>query len=177
MANVPITSLPVATSLGPTTDYLEVSKYVGAPGANYLSVRATPQLIANAFLNNVNSGVEYVISNLGSVLVTGVQPYFTMPYQGVITSAALVVSPSGSLSIDIWRTSYAQFDGGVTHPVASDSICGGNYLSITSGTKATSNLNSWTLSFGQGDILAINIQSVSSVTSANLSLYVSRSFP
>src|SRR5574337_140218 len=74
MANVPITSLPVATSLGPTTDYLEVSKYIGAPGATYQSVRATPQLIASTLVNTTPSGLEYSISNLGSVLLTGVQP-------------------------------------------------------------------------------------------------------
>lgn len=176
MANVPITSLPVATSLGPTTDYLEVSKYIGAPGATYQSVRATPQQIAGAMANSGISGLEYSISNLGSVLITGVQPYLTVPYNATITGATMVCAPTGSLTVDIWRTSYALFDGGSTHPVVADSICGGNPLIITTGTKTTSTLANWGTSLNSGDVLAFNISSASSATQATITLYLVRSF-
>jgi len=175
MANVPITSLPVANSLGPTTDYLEVSKYINAPGATYQSVRATPQTVASALVQSLVSGLEYSISNLGSVLITGVQPYLTVPYNSTITGATMVIAPSGSLTVDIWRCSYAQFDGGVTHPVLADSITGGNPLIISSGTKVTSNLGSWGTSLNQGDVLAFNISSVASATQATITLYLNRS--
>lgn len=175
MANVPITALPVANSLGPTTDYLEVSKYINAPGATYQSVRATPQTIASAMVNSVVSGLEYTISNLGSVLITGVQPYLTVPYNSTITAASMVCAPTGSLTVDIWRTSYALFDGGVTHPVVADSICGGNPLTISSATKVTSTLANWGTSLNSGDVLAFNISSASSVTSATITLYLNRS--
>ena len=174
MANVPITSLPVATSLGPTTDYLEVSKYINAPGATYQSVRATPQTVASAVVQSLVSGLEYSISNLGSVLVTGVQPYLTVPYNATITGATMVSAPTGSLTVDIWRTSYALFDGGSTHPVVADSICGGNPLSISSGTKTTSTLANWGTSLNQGDVLAFNISSVTNATQATITLYLNR---
>ena len=175
MANVPILSLPVALSVGAGTDYLEVSKYTGTPGALYQSVRATPQVLSNAVLSAISSGLEYTISNLGSALLTGVQPYITMPYAASITGATLVCSPSGSLTIDIWRCSYAQFDGGSTHPVSGDSITGSNPLIISSsGTKTTSTLTGWNTSLGQGDILAFNISSASGVTQATVTLYLNR---
>ena len=175
MANVNITSLPVSIAVGSTTDYLELSQYTGTPGAPYTSVRVTPQtLLTGVALGQAPSGLEYVFSNSGSPLFTGVQPYVTMPYTATIVQATLVGSPSGSLTVDIWRCTYAQYDGGSTHPVVGDSICGGNPLSISAGTKANSTLTNWTLSLNQGDILAFNISSVSAVTQATLSLYLSR---
>jgi len=176
MANVPITSLPVANSLGPTTDYLEVSKYINAPGATYQSVRATPQTIASAMARSMPSGLEYTISNLGSVLITGVQPYLTVPYASTITGASMVCAPGGSsVTVDIWRCSYAQFDSGSTHPVSADSICGGNPLVITNDAKTTSTLSGWNTSLNAGDVLAFNISSVSSATQATITLYLNRS--
>ena len=175
MANVPITSLPVAISLGPTTDYLEVSKYVGAPGAPYVSVRATPKTVASAMAQSLVSGLEFIISNLGSVLITGVQPYLTVPYNSTITGATMVIAPSGSLTVDIWRCSYAQFDGGVTHPVVADSITGGNPLLIPSDSKTTSTLAGWNPSLNKGDVLAFNISSVTNATQATITLYLNRS--
>ena len=175
MANVPITSLPVANSLGPTTDYLEVSKYINAPGATYQSVRATPQTVASAMARSLVSGLEFIISNLGSTLVTGVQPYLTVPYAATITGATMVIAPGGSsLTVDIWRCRYAQFDSGVTHPVVADSIVGGNPLVITSDSKTTSNLGSWNTSLNQGDVLAFNISSATSATEATITLYLNR---
>ena len=174
MANVPITSLPVALSLGPTTDYLEVSKYINAPGATYQSVRATPQTVASAMARSLVSGLEFIISNLGSTLITGVQPYLTVPYASTITAATMVCAPTGSLTVDIWRCSYAQYDGGVTHPVVADSITGGNPLLIPSDSKTTSTLANWNTSLNQGDILAFNISSAASATEATITLYLNR---
>ena len=174
MANVPITSLPVAISLGATTDYLEVSKFIGAPGATYQSVRATPQTVASAMARSLVSGLEFIISNLGFVLITGVQPYLTVPYAATITGATMVSAPTGSITVDVWRCSYTQFDGGITHPVVADSITGGNPLIISSGTKVTSNLGGWNTSLNQGDVLAFNISSVASATEATITLYLNR---
>ena len=175
MANVNITSLPIAIAIGPTTDYLELSQYTGTPGAPYASVRVTPSTLAtNVVLQSIPAGLEYTIANAGSPLVAGLQSYLTMPYAATITAATLVGSPSGTITIDIWRCTYAQFDGGATHPVANDSICGSNQLSISSGTKTTSNLSNWTCSLTQGDIIAFNISNVSGMTQATISLQLSR---
>ena len=122
----------------------------------------------------IPAGLEYVFSNDGSYLLSGVQPYVTMPYAATITGASLVGSPSGTITVDIWRCNYAQFDGGVTHPVVGDSICGSNQLSISSGTKTTSNLSGWVISLNQGDILAFNISNVSGLTQATISLCLTR---
>jgi hypothetical protein len=175
MADVNITSLPVATSIGATTDYLELSKYTGAPGALYQSVRVTPQLIANQFAANISSSIEIVISNAGYALATGVQPYITVPYAATITGASMVAAPSGSLVVDIWRCTYGQFDGGSTHPVVGDSICDSNKLTISGGTKTQNSLANWTTSLNQGDVLALNISSASTVTQATVTLILARS--
>jgi len=174
MANVPITSLPVAVALGPTTDYLEVSRYVGFPGATYQSYRCTPQQIANTFINNVPSGVEYVIYNAGYALTAGTQPFIQMPYTATIVGASLVAAPTGSITVDIWRTPYAQFDGGVTHPVLADTICDTNPLSISNGLKAISTLAGWSTNLNSTDVLAINLSGLVNVTQATVTLYLKR---
>ena len=174
MTNVPISTLPAAIAVGPTSDYLELSQYTGIPGALYRSVKVTPQQVSSTFANQVPTGVEYVISNQGSVLLTGVQPFITMPYTATITAAYLVASPTGSVTVDIWRCTYSQFDGGVTHPTVGDSICGGNPLVLSGGTKTQSTLSGWATTLNIGDVLAFNISSVSSSTQATIVLYLNR---
>ena len=150
MANVPITSLPVATSLGPTTDYLEVSKYINAPGATYQSVRAdfADRSKRRGAKSCFRSGIQHFQSWLRSRYGRSAVPHGS--YNATITGATMVCAPTGSLTVDIWRTSYTLFDGGSTHPVVADSICGGNPLLISSGTKTTSTLANWGTSFKPG---------------------------
>ena len=160
--------------MGPTTDYLELSQYTGTAGAPYTSVRVTPKQIAGVLINQVTTGLEYVIYNQGNTLASGTQPYITLPYSATITGASMIVAPTGSVTADLWVCSYAAYDGGSTHPVASDSICGSHPLVISSGIKTTGVVSTWNTQLTQGSILAVNLSGIINITQASIILNLIR---
>jgi hypothetical protein len=121
-------------------------------------------------------GASIVINEGGGVLTTGVKLYVIVPTKCTLTSASLLGNLSGSMSVDIWKCSYSDFDGGVTHPVDADTICGATNLALSSSTKDTdASLDDWTVDFAAGDILAVNVDSCTAVTLATLGLNVAYS--
>lgn len=176
MANETISQLTPATSVSGANDLLELSQYTGASGTGYSSKRVTVQQVANTFQNSIPVALEYVITNSGEVLINGVQPYVSVPFNATIISAKLFCTPTGSLTIDIWRCTYAQFDGGTTYPTVANTITGSNPLVISSDTKTTSTLTTWTTALYQGDVLAFYVTPTpASVISATVVLYLNRS--
>lgn len=82
---------------------------------------------------------------------------------------------TGSITFDLWKTTYANYDG-ITHPVIGDSICGsGIKPSITVEKKGEgTDFTGWTTTnLSAGDIISFNIDSVSSLTRVSLFLTVS----
>jgi hypothetical protein len=176
MANETISQLPAAVAVSGANDLLELSQYTGAPGTGYTSKRVAVQLVADAFRNSIPVALEYIMTNSGDVLIGGVQSYVTVPFDCYISSASLICSPAGSMEIDVWRCTYDQFDGGVTHPLVGDSITGGNTIVLSSATKVESTLTSWTTTLYQGDILAFyTTPSPTAVLDATITLFLSRS--
>ena len=176
MANVPITSLPIANAID-GTPYLEIAQNVAGVGlpAVYVSKRVQAQNIANQFANQLTAAIEYVIDEGRIVITTGSKGYLKVPFAGVFTSVDVLGNTTGSVVVDIWKCSYSQFDAGATHPVSADSIVGGNYPTISSGTKYTDSvLASWTTAFSANDVLAFVINSNSGFTRLTISLSASR---
>jgi hypothetical protein len=83
-----------------------------------------------------------------------------------VLSDALPITP-GSIEIDIWRDTYANFP-----PTVLDSIVGtSNFPAITAGIKDSSAPTSWTsTALAAGDILRFNVNSCSVITRAILLL-------
>lgn len=78
MANVPITSLPIAVAVD-GSPYLEIAintAPIGMP-ASYVSKRVTMQQVANQFANNLYCEVPYVCDECGTPLTTGVNKKHT----------------------------------------------------------------------------------------------------
>lgn len=176
MANVPITSLPVAVAID-GTPYLEVAQNVADVGlpAVYVSKRVQVQQIANQFANELPAAIEYVIDDGGFAITAGSMGYLKVPFAGIFTSVALLGDTTGSVVADIWKCTYSEFDGGITAPTASNSIVGGNYPTITSGTKyQDTTLALWTTTFSENDVLAFVINSNSSFTRITIALKASR---
>lgn len=138
--------------------------------------RTTTQAIANTFANNLPASIEYVLDDGGVPVQVGNKGYLQLPFAGTYTAVTLLGNTTGSISIDLWQCTYAAFDGGVTTPSAANSIVGGNYPAITSGTKYTlTNLSSWTVtSFNATDILAFYVRSASVFTRMTISLKCTR---
>lgn len=158
-------------------DVLEISQYTGNPSALYVTRKINPLLLAGLAATTTATAIEFIVkSNPGYQITTGLAGYLVAPYGGIINGYAMLANTAGSISIDIWRCSYAQFDAGITHPAAGDSICGGQPPAIVSGVKAANNVPSgWTVNFNAGDVFAYDVLSTSgSMFQVTLSLNVTK---
>ena len=112
--------------------------------------------------------LQILIDGNGSVITTGVKGYFELPFAGTITAARLVADQSGSMVVDVWVDSFANFP-----PDNADSITSSTPPTLSAAqTSEDTTLTSWTTSFSAGDWVGFNVDSASSVTQATLSLTV-----
>lgn len=111
-----------------------------------------------------NCCINYVLDGNGAVIPTGLQPYISIPFSMTITGWILLADQTGSIEMDVWKSSYASFP-----PTITDTISGSELPTITSSNKNRDlTLSTWTTSISSGDILAINVNSCSSITKATL---------
>ncbi len=101
--------------------------------------------------------------------------WFTLDFAGTFVQWSLLANASGSVSIDLWKTTYSNFDAGATHPVAADKISASAPMTFSSATKGqSSTLTGWTTTFNAGDVLAFNVASVSTCTQITICLKVTK---
>lgn len=119
--------------------------------------------------------IEFIFNGGGAVLPTGVAGYMTMDFAGTIQQVTMLADQTGSVVVDIWKTTFASY-APPTHPAVGDSITSAALPTISSAEKVQdSTLSGWTTAFSAGDIFAFNIQSVASITKLTLALKVLRS--
>jgi len=116
------------------------------------------------------SSVTFIIDGGGSAISTGEKGHITLPFYGEIVSAELEADQSGSIVIDIWRDTFANFP-----PTNADSITASAPPTLSSDDSVLdSTLTGWTTAFSEGDILAFNVDSITTVTRVTLTLKVRR---
>jgi hypothetical protein len=117
-----------------------------------------------------NTAVSLVVDGNGAPFSTGVKAYLQIPFAATITAVTLLADQTGSVVVDIWKDTYANFP-----PTVADSICGASKPTITASNKYTdSTLTGWTTSITANDVLAFNIDSVTSITKLTISLTLAR---
>jgi hypothetical protein len=142
----------------------------GSPSANYLRGDGSWQPINQIAVNDRLASLGLVIDGAGSAITTGVKGYLRVPYACTIQSVELVADQSGSIVIDVWRDSYQNFP-----PVAGDSIAGSAKPTLSSAQKSqNTTLSGWTTTLTEGQYLAFNVDSASTVTRVVLTLKVQK---
>lgn len=127
-------------------------------------------------VNTRVAAIEYVIDGGGATITTGVKGYLEIPFACTINRSTLLADQSGSIVVNIWKTTYSAFDAGSTHPVVGDKITASAPPTLSTATKAQdSTLTGWTTSISAGDILAFNVDSVTTCQRVTLSLKVTKS--
>jgi hypothetical protein len=107
---------------------------------------------------NSVGGLEFVIDGMGSVLVAGNYGYFEIPVNMSITEVTMAADQSGSVVVDVYKCTYAQFDAGSTHPVSGDKVTASAPPTISSSTKSQdATLSGWTKNWSQGDIIGLQV--------------------
>jgi hypothetical protein len=116
------------------------------------------------------STINVTIDGGGSVISTGVKGDIQVDFACTIISATLLADQSGSIVVNIWKDTYANFAPDVT-----DKITSSTPPTISSATKSTdSTLSSWTTSIAAGDVLRFNVDSATTIQRVTLALKIHR---
>ncbi len=114
--------------------------------------------------------IEIVIGDGSAAIPTGVWCALEVPYACTVKGWTLV-SPleSGALVVDVWKDTYANWP-----PTVADTITGSEKPTITAtGNKGQDlTLTTWTTALAKGDWLIFNVDSVTTITLATLSIGV-----
>jgi hypothetical protein len=121
--------------------------------------------------SDVLSDIVYVIDGGGVAITTGVKGDISPGYSGVITAWRVLGDQSGSIVIDIWKDTYANYP-----PTVADTIAGSEKPTLSSVAKnEDTSLNSgsgW--AFSSGDCFRFNVDSITTCTRVALILRTRR---
>jgi hypothetical protein len=170
----PVTYLDNAIAhAGNLDDTLEYSG-----GSTFQRAALTGAIAATAGSNATTSTTDLIITigDATNVIGTGATGrWFQIDFACTIVSWSILARESGSISIDVWRTTYSDFDAGATHPAAGDKISASAPITFTTTTKATdSSLSGWTVSLAANDVLAFNVASVTTCKQVTIILKVTK---
>lgn len=114
--------------------------------------------------------ITLIIDGGDDVITTGQKGHLEIPFACTINRVTMLAAPSGSIVVDIWKDSYANFP-----PTDGDSITSSAPPTITTAQKSQdSTLTGWTKAIAAGNILAFNVDSVTDIKRVTLSLKVTK---
>ena len=112
--------------------------------------------------------ITIVVDGGGVALTTGIKGYKSFPVAGTITGVRLLADQSGSIVIDIWKDTYANYP-----PTVADTITAAAKPTIITALKSEdTTLTGWTLSVSAGDVFGFNIDSVTTIQRIILELTI-----
>ena len=115
--------------------------------------------------------LTFIIDGGGSAITTGEKGHLEIPFACTIKQVSMLADQSGSIVVDIWKDTYANFP-----PDNADSITASAPPTISSAQKSQdATLTGWTTAITAGDILAFNVDSCTTITRVTISLKVEKS--
>lgn len=116
----------------------------------------------------VKCGVGIIIDGGGSELSTGSSGFAVVPFAGSITEVILLADQSGSIVIDIKKSTYSGF------PTTS-SITASAKPTLSSAQKySDTTLTGWTKAVSAGDVLEFIVDSVTTITRCSIVLKIKK---
>ena len=152
---------------------------------DYTGVDPEDRIIANAGKTSISTyypssqeeidkttTITLIVDGGGQVIPAGHKSYLRIPFDCTITEWSLVADQTGSIVIDVWKDTYANFP-----PTVEDSITGSEKPTLSSAiSNEDIDLTTWSAGVVAGDILSFYVQATpASVTKVTLSLKVIRS--
>lgn len=120
--------------------------------------------------NLLIGAIEIVFNGGGSVLTVDSKLDYGAPAGFTILEATLLADQSGSVVVNIWKDTYANYP-----PTVADKITSTTPPTISSSDKSTdSTLSGWTTTVNAGDTLRFNIDSVTTITRVTLILKIKK---
>lgn len=145
----------------------------GSLGASVIasSVAAGAVGAAQMSANTTIGTVGITIDGGGSAITTGVKGYVEVPYSGTIEGWTILGDTSGSIVVDVWKDTYANYP-----PTDPDSIAGTELPTISAATKGQDlALSSWGTTVTAGDVIGFNVDSATTITRATLVIRIRKS--
>lgn len=137
-----------------------------------LAVKGTLTLDGVNVLNRTQNPriIRIVVDGGSSAITTGPKKvYVSVPYTCTITKVRLLADVSGSIVLDLWKDTYANFP-----PTVADTIVASAKPTLSSAQKSEdSTLTGWTTALTAGDVLEVNVDSISTIAKIFLDLFVS----
>jgi hypothetical protein len=132
--------------------------------ADAAAVRTT----IGAAASTSTSSMGITIDGGGSAITTGIKGDLYIPTACTITAATLLADQSGSIVIDIWKDTYANYP-----PTDADSITAAAPPTLSTATKSQdTTLTGWTTAVAAGTTLRFNVDSAATVTRVHLALTI-----
>ncbi|MBA7687373.1 hypothetical protein ES703_95835 [subsurface metagenome] len=120
------------------------------------------------------TSITFIIDGGGAEIALGEKGHLEIPFACAIEQVTLLADQEGSIVVDIWKDTYANFPPTGADP--DDSITAAAKPTITAAQKSQdSTLTGWTKTIAAGDILAFNVDSCETITRVVLSLKVKKS--
>ncbi len=120
--------------------------------------------------NQKELSITFIIDGGGGVITTGEKGHLEIPFACTIDRVTTLADQSGSIVVDIWKDTYANFP-----PANGDSITASAPPTLSTAQKSQdSTLTGWTKAINAGDILAYNVDSITTCTRVIISLKVTR---
>lgn len=121
-------------------------------------------------LDDGTTNLIFVKDNNSVAIPTGIQGDIHVPFACTITGIFLFADATGSIVIDLWKDTYANYP-----PTVADTITASAKPTLSSASKATdTTLTGWTTSVAAGDIIRVNVDSATTVTRFTLAIRVKR---
>ena len=126
---------------------------------------------ASGHTHSSTETINVIIDGGGSAITTGVKADLLIPYACTITAARLLADQSGSIVVDIWKDTYANFP-----PTVGDTVTASAKPTLSSAQKyEDTTLTGWTTALAAGDYLRFNVDSATSVQRVTLAITITRS--
>jgi len=160
--------IAVATNIAPEAMIIGNYVLVAIPGGNPRDACVVASWPAGS---SGTASITFVIDGGGEAITTGEKGHLEIPFACTIKQVTMEADQSGSIVVDIWKDTYANFP-----PTDADSITASAPPTISASQKSQdSTLTGWTKSISSGDILAFNVDSCTTITRVTISLKVERS--
>jgi len=106
----------------------------------------------------------------GTEIADGAEAWVVIPFACTISRVDALADQSGSIVVDLWKDSYANYP-----PTDADTITSATPPTITTATKSQdSTLTDWTVALAAGDVLLAHVDSCTTIEQVTIAVQVTR---
>jgi len=154
---------------GVANTYLQVAKDVsGVTELFGIDSGDNEVQITRAGALKLDKPIEMIIDGGGSVITTGFKGYLNVRTKVEIVGVRVLADVSGSIVIDLWVDSYANFP-----PTVADTITASAKPTLSAAQKSEdTTLTGWSKTLNKGDVIHVEVDSAATVKNVNIGLEV-----